>query len=149
MTTQSLTNDARERSSIFQKHKFKLYILLGLVAIVAGSFALSSGFTIHHKNIPDDYWTTTSVLKHKLLDTEVFIGALTMMLIVTICLALWGYWKLHCLPKKYAAHTGQTKLIFWLCTLGFFYNWLWIAAALIVVTDWEKIYNAFNRSTKK
>ncbi len=141
MATTTLTNQSPQKRGFLQNHKLKLAVILVLILIAMGSVALALGFTVHHKDIPDDYWTTTSVLKHKLLDTEVFIGALTMILLVTICLALWGYWKLHCLPKKYAAHTGQTKLIFWLCTLGFFYNWLWIAAALIVVTDWDKIYS--------
>ncbi|RJG38303.1 Mg2+ and Co2+ transporter [Motilimonas pumila] len=100
---------------------------------------MAEAFTVHHKELADDYWTTTSVLKHKLLDAEWFIGLLTMMTVTTLGLVVWGYWKLHALPKKHAAHTGQPKLVFWLCMLGFFYNNLWIAAVLIVVTDWSKI----------
>ena len=60
---------------------------------------------------------------------------------VSLVLLIWGYWKLHSLPKQHSAHTGQTRLVFWLCMLGFIYNWLWIAAILIVVTDWERIAN--------
>lgn len=131
--------DMTADKGFMSRHKTKFIILMALISIVIGSVLLASGFTVHHQDIPDEYWTTTSALKGKLLDTEIFIGALTMMLIVTICLAIWGYWKLHSLPKKHAEHTGQTKLVFWLCTVGFFYNELWIAAILIVVTDWKKI----------
>ncbi|ARD23024.1 MULTISPECIES: hypothetical protein [Shewanella] len=131
--------NTQSANGFFARHKAKFFILLALITVALGSVFLASGFTVHHQDIPADYWTTTSALKDKFLDTEVFIGALTMMLIVTICLAIWGYWKLHSLPKKYAAHTGQAKLVFWLCTIGFFYNELWIAAILIVVTDWKKI----------
>ncbi|WP_153913101.1 hypothetical protein [Shewanella sp. TC10] len=137
MTDLEIKNEPK--SSFLSRHKTKFIILMTLVGIVIGSVLLASGFTVHHQDIPADYWTTTSALKGKLLDTEIFIGALTMMLIVTICLAIWGYWKLHSLPKKHAEHTGQAKLVFWLCTIGFFYNELWIAAILIVVTDWKKI----------
>ncbi len=133
------TTAANAKAGFFNRHQTKFYILLTLLAVICGSVLLANGFTVHHKDIPADYWTTTSALKGKLLDTEIFIGALTMMLVVTICLAIWGYWKLHSLPKKHAEHTGQAKLIFWLCTIGFFYNELWIAAILIVVTDWKKI----------
>ncbi|MGF1752769.1 hypothetical protein L4C33_04130 [Vibrio makurazakiensis] len=133
------------KPSFLARHKVKFMVLLTLAIIALGAVGLSSAFVIHHTDIPDSYWTTTSVLKPKLLDTPVFIGALTMMTVTTIALVLWGYWKLHSLPKKHSAHTGQPKLVFWLCMLGFFYGWLWIAAIIIVVIDWEKLSNAIKR----
>jgi len=133
------------KPSFLTRHKVKFIVLLALATIALGAMGLSSAFVIHHTDIPDSYWTTTSVLKPKLLDTPVFIGALTMMTVATIALALWGYWKLHSLPKKHSAHTGQPKLVFWLCMLGFFYGWLWIAAIIIVVIDWERLSNAIKR----
>ncbi len=133
------------RPPFLARHKFKFIVFFAFAIIALGAVGLSSGFVIHHTNIPDSYWTMTSVLKPKLLDTPVFIGALTMMTVATITLVLWGYWKLHSLPKKHSAHTGQPKLVFWLGMLGFFYGWLWIAAIIIVVIDWEKVSHAIKR----
>ncbi|MBW3697770.1 hypothetical protein EK599_18985 [Vibrio sp. T187] len=137
-----------ESVSFFTKHKVKFIVLFTLLLLVAGSFALSSAFVVHHTELPDSYWTTTSVLKPKLLDTPVFIGALTMMTVISIALLIWGYWVLHSLPKKHSAHTGQPKLVFWLCMLGFMYSWLWIAAIIIVVIDWDKLSQAIKRLTR-
>lgn len=134
--------------SFLAKHKIKFLVVFVLAFIALGAVGLSSAFVIHHTDIPNDYWTTTSVLKTKLLDTPIFIGALTMMTVTTLVLIIWGYWKLHSLPKQHSAHTGQPKLVFWLCMLGFFYAWLWIAAIIIVVIDWEKFSNAIKRLVK-
>ncbi|USD43390.1 hypothetical protein J4N42_14505 [Vibrio sp. SCSIO 43135] len=136
------------KPSFLSRHKVKFAVVAALLLIGLGSVGLSSAFVIHHTDIPNSYWTTTSVLKPKLLDTPVFIGALTMITITTLALVIWGYWKLHSLPKKHSAHTGQPKLVFWLCMLGFFYGWLWIAAIIIVVIDWEKLSNAIRRLTR-
>lgn len=124
---------------MFQKHKKKLYIILGIIAFVALAKLFSLAFTVHGNDLPLDYWTSVSPLKAKLFDKPVFMGFLAAMTLLTISLAAWGYWVVHSLPKKHSEHTGQTKLVFWLCMLGFFWGWLWIAAILIVVTDWSKI----------
>lgn len=127
-----------------QKHKFKFKILSYVIAVFLFGWFLSDAFVVHGKDLPEDYWSSTSVLKDKLLDKEGFLAALAIMTMMTIALFLWGYWKVHSLPKKHAEHTGQTRLVFWLCMLGFFWGWLWIAAILIVVTDWDKIANVIS-----
>ncbi|GEM78330.1 hypothetical protein [Vibrio superstes] len=126
---------------MYKKHKKKLLIVIGIIGFVALAMFLGLAFTVHGNDIPLDYWSNVSPLKAKLFDKPVFMGFLAAMTILTLALACWGYWVVHSLPKKHSEHTGQVKLVFWLCMLGFFWGWLWIAAILIVVTDWSKIAN--------
>jgi hypothetical protein len=125
--------------SFMQKHKFKLKVFCGFIVVFLCGWFLSSAFVVHGNDLPDNYWSSTSVLKDKLLDKAGFMSALTILTLITIALFVWGYWKIHSLPKQHSEHTGQPRLIFWLCMLGFIWGWLWIAAILIVVTDWDKI----------
>jgi hypothetical protein len=125
--------------SFIEKHMFKFKMLVAFLVIFAFGWILSDAFVVHGNNLPDDYWSSTSVLKDKLLDKEGFLAGLAIMTMITIVVFAWGYWKIHSLPKKHSEHTGQPRLVLWLCMLGFFCGWLWIAAILIVVTDWEKI----------
>lgn len=126
-------------ATFMEKHLFKVKMLVAFLVIFAFGWFLSDAFVVHGKDLPESYWTSTSVLKDKLLDKEGFLAGLTIITMITIAVFAWGYWKIHSLPKKHSEHTGQPRLVFWLCMLGFFWGWLWIAAILIVVTDWEKI----------
>ncbi|GAM54997.1 permease of the major facilitator superfamily [Vibrio ishigakensis] len=126
---------------MWAKHKKKVYILVGILAFLGLAKFFGLAFTVHGNDIPAEYWTNVSPLKAKLFDKPVFMGFLAAMTLLTLSLAVWGYWVVHSMPKKHSEHTGQAKLVFWLCMLGFFWGWLWIAAILIVVTDWSKIAN--------
>ena len=137
MTEEISVNEVPQR--FLQKHMFKIKILGVFIIIFICGWFLSNAFVVHGNDLPDSYWSSTSVLKDKLLDKPGFLSALTIMTLITIGLFIWGYWKIHSLPKQHSEHTGQPRLIFWLCMLGFIWGWLWIAAILIVVTDWDKI----------
>ena len=133
-----------EKQSLIQQNILKLKILGAVILLLVFGWILSSAFIVHHNNLPDDYWSSVSVLKPILLDAPGFLAVLAIMTMISIAFVVWAYLKLHSLPEKYSEHTGQIRLVYWLCILGLFFNWLWVAAVVIVVTDWAKIADALS-----
>ena len=112
-------------------------LAVATIVVLAKFFALA--FHVHGNDIPLDHWTSVPAIKTAVLDSPTFMGLMAVLTLVAVIVLEAIYWKIHHLPTHHAAHTGQPKLVFWLSILGIFYNWLWLAAILIVVTDWDKI----------
>jgi len=123
--------------------RFKIFkLIIGFVAFITLSWMISGLTTIHSKNIPEAYFSNGYPTIIGLLDSEFFMGIISVVTLSVIIYVLWLLWELHevAVHKAQAVASQQIELVFALSLCGLFIHkaW-WVLALIIAFTRWDII----------